>query len=95
MRLLDGLRHESGKDAKLTMGAVTAMGGGEAVFIETGEGGVVEGVLTSSDVISNCTIQAGSKEKLVNFRWDDFTEEGEWMTASEYLPDEQGSRVNP
>ncbi len=86
VRLIDGRCYESGKDAKLAMGAVTAIGGGDAVTVQTGAGGIIDGVLTSSDVIDGCTIKAGTTERFVGFTWDEYDEEGQWTFNPEFLP---------
>jgi hypothetical protein len=70
IRLLNGRGREPGRDAKLVTDSVTVVGGGEAVTVQTGAGGKIAAVLTSSDVLNNCTIQACARERQVDFTWD-------------------------
>ena len=84
VRVIGGLSHEPGKDAELVMGAQAATGDGAAVTVLTDEGGVISGILTSSDVANmDCTIRAGAKEKNVRFTWDLFDKSGIWADAED------------
>jgi hypothetical protein len=90
--LVNGRGHEVGRDAKLEMGSLTATADVAAVKVATAAGGVISGVMTSSDVLSDgilnpkCTIHTIHVDSDVAFIWDTVSEEGEWTFSPDALP---------
>jgi hypothetical protein len=90
--LVNGRGHEVGRDAKLEMGSLTATADVAAVKVATAAGGVISGVMTSSDVLSDgilnpkCTIHTIHVDSDVAFIWDTVREECEWTFSPNALP---------
>jgi hypothetical protein len=97
VRLLDGRGH--GDDsvpaadamARLAIGGHVVRGGGPQVSVPTGPGGLLHGVLTSSDVwtgeaVPDCQIHIGNSNKAVRFSWDDYRETNQWAMSPPFLP---------
>ncbi len=84
--LLNGVGHE--RHAKLEVAGMTTFAGGGTIVVETGTGGVIEGVLTSSDSEDICTVFASlsgsdcQESQSVEFNWiwmDAFDVETDWL----------------
>ncbi|MEI6212092.1 MAG: hypothetical protein WCR06_10770 [bacterium] len=67
VQLIGGNGARTNKAARLVLKGVIAIGGRGAVLAEIDPQGRIEGVLTSSDAIESCVIQAGDKQALVQF----------------------------
>jgi hypothetical protein len=67
VQLIGGEGAHTNKAARLVMKSATAIGGQQAVMVETSPQGRIEGVLTSSDAAETCVIQAGGKQAIIHF----------------------------
>jgi hypothetical protein len=77
--------------ARLVINGQIVRGEGPQVSMPTGPGGLLHGVLTSSDVwtgegVPDCVVHVGKANKAVRFSWDDHRETNQWVMSPSFLP---------